>query len=86
MHTRMGAISTHKYSVFGQETVGIQDPMGTQSKVKNNDMQHAFATALLDQLKDYIANVNEHCRKLRTMQNSARPQIEAKTSLKVQSE
>ena len=38
MHTRMGAISTDKYSVLSQETVGIQDPVGTQSKVMNNDM------------------------------------------------
>ena len=47
----MGAISTDKYSVFGQETVGIQDPVGTQSKVMINYMQYAFATTLLDHLK-----------------------------------
>ena len=45
MHTRMGAISTDKYWVLGQETVGIQDPVGTQSKVMNNDMQYAFVAA-----------------------------------------
>ena len=63
MHTRMHAISTDKYSVLGQETVGIQDPVGAQSKVMNNDMQYAFATALLDQLDDYRADVNEHHRR-----------------------
>ena len=47
MHTRMGAISTDKYSASGWETVGIQDPVGTQSKVMNNNMQLAFAAALL---------------------------------------
>ena len=46
-HTRVGAIGTDRYSVPGQETVGIQDPVGTQCKVLNNDMQYAFATALL---------------------------------------
>ena len=86
MHTRMGAISTDKYSVLGLETVGIQDPVGTQSKVMNNDMQYAFATGLLDQLEDYGAGVNEHHRRLRTRQYSTKPQSEAKTSLEIQSE
>ena len=82
----MGAISTDKYSVLGQETVGIQDPLGSKSKVKNNDMQYAFATSHLDQLEDYGTNVNEHCRRLRTRQYSAEPQIDTKTSLDIQSE
>ena len=86
MHTRMGAINTEKYLVLGWETVGIQDPVSTQSKVMNNDMQYAFATALVDQLEDYGANVNKHHRRLRTRQYSARPQIEAKTSQEIQSE
>ena len=60
--------------------------MGTQSKSMNNDMQYAYTTALLDQLEDYGANVNEHHRRLRTRQYSAKPQIEAKTSLEIQSE
>ena len=68
LHTRVGAIGTDKYSVPGQETVGIQDPVGTQCKVLSNDMQYAFATALLDQLEDYGADVKEHCRRLRTRQ------------------
>ena len=49
-------------------------------------MQYAFATALLDQLEDYGADVNEHSRELRTRQYSAKPQIEVKTSLEIQSE
>ena len=62
MHTRMGAIGTDKYLIPGQETVGIQDPVGMQCKVLSNDMQYAFATACLDQLEDYGANVKEHHR------------------------
>ena len=86
MHTRMGAISTDKYSVHGQKTVGIQDPVGTQSEVVNNDMQYAFATALLYQLEDYDTNANEQSAEdLRTRQYPAKPQIVAKTSLEIQS-
>ena len=48
LHTRVGATGTDKYSVPGWETVGIQDPVGTQCKVLSNDMQYSFATALLD--------------------------------------
>ena len=80
MHTRVGAISAHQYSALGQETVGIQDPEGTLTKVLNGDMQYAFASALLDQLEDLGADVNEHCRRLRTRQYSAMPHIEVKPS------
>ena len=83
LHNRVGVIGTDKYSVPGQETVGIQDPMGAQSKVLSNDMQYAFATALLDQLEDYGADVKEHCRRLRTGQYPAKPQLEAKPSLEI---
>ena len=62
LHTRVSAIVTDKYLVPGQETVGIKDAVGTQCMVLNNDMQYAFATALLDQLEDYGADVKEHCR------------------------
>ena len=86
LHTRVGAIGTDKYSVPGQETVGIQDPVGTQCKVLNNDMQYAFTPALLDQLEDYGTNVKEHCRRLRTRQHPAKSQIVAKPSLEIQSE
>ena len=35
---RVGAIGTNQCSVPGQETVGIQDPVGTQHMVLHNDM------------------------------------------------
>ena len=60
LHTSVGAIGTDKFSVPGWETVGIQDPVGTQCKVLNNDMQYAFAKTLLDQLEDYGVDVKEH--------------------------
>ena len=78
MQTIMGDIHADKYSVLGQETVRTQDPVGNESKVMNNDMQYAFATALLDQLEDYGKDINEHHRRLRTRQYSEKPQIEAK--------
>ena len=68
LHTRAGAIGTDTYSVPGQETIGIQDSVGTQCKLLSNDMQYAFATALLDKLEDYGTNVKEHHRRLRTRQ------------------
>ena len=64
MHTRVGAIGTNRGSVPGQETVRIQGPAGTQHTVLSNDIQFAFASALLDQLEDY-GTVREHCRRLR---------------------
>ena len=73
MHTRVGAIGTDKYSVLGWETVGIQESVGMQCKVLNNDMQYAFATVLLDQLEDYGIDVKEQYRRLRTMQYTAKP-------------
>ena len=48
LHTRVGAIGTDKCSVSGWETVEIQDPVGMQCMVLCDDMQYAFATALLD--------------------------------------
>ena len=50
-----------------------------------NDMQYTFATVLLDQLQDYGTNVNEHGRRLRTIQYPVKTQIEAKPSLEIQS-
>ena len=85
LHTRVGAIGTDKYSVTGQKTVGIWDPVGVQCKVLCNDMQYAFPTALLDQLEEYGSNVQEHHRRLRTRQYTTNPQIEAKLSPKIQS-
>ena len=80
----MGTIGTDKYSVSCWEAVGIQDPVGTHHMVLSNDMQYAFASAILDQLEDYGANVKEHCRRLRNRQDTAKPQIEAKLSLEIQ--
>ena len=80
----MGAISADQYSALGWETVGIQDQVGTQSKVLNSDLQYAFTSALLDQLEDLGADVNEHCRILRTRKYYALPQIEAKSSSEIQ--
>ena len=84
MHTRVGAIGTDKYSLPGQETFGIQDPVGTHCMVLSNDMQYAFASAFLDQLEDYGTNVKKHHRRLRTRQYPAKPQTEAKPSLEIQ--
>ena len=86
VHPRVDTIGTDKYSVSGQETVRIQAPVGTQSRVLDNDMQYAFASALLDQLDSYGADVNEHHRRLRSRQYSAKPQIEAAPSLEIQNE
>ena len=84
MHTRMGAIGTNRGSVPGWETVGIQDPAGTQHMVLSNDMQFAFASSLLNQLEDYGANVREHGRRLRDRHHTAKTPIEAKPSLEIQ--
>ena len=84
LHTRVGAIGNNAYSVPGQETVGIQDPVGTQHMVLCNDMQFAFASALLDQLEAYGANVREHCRRLRDRHHTAKTPIQAKPSLEIQ--
>ena len=66
------------------ETVGIQDPVGTQCTILSNDMQYAFTSALLDQLEDCGGDVKEHCRRLRNRQYTAKPQIEVKPSLEIQ--
>ena len=83
MHTRVGAIGTNRGSVPGKETVGIQDPAGTQCMVLCNDMQFAFTSALLDQLEDYVTDVREHCRRLRDRHHTAKTPIEAKSSLEI---
>ena len=84
MHTRVGAIGTDKYLVPGWEAVGIQDPVGTQHIVLSNHMQYAFTSALLEQLKDYGADVKEHHRRLRDRQHAARTLIEGKTLHRIQ--
>ena len=84
LHIRVGAMGTDKWSVLGQETVGIQDPVGTQHMILSNDMQYIFTSALLDQLEDYGANVKEHYRRLRDRQHAARIPIEPKCSIEIQ--
>ena len=83
MHTRVGAIGTRRGSVPDWETVRIQNPAGTQYTVLSNDRQFAFASALLDQLKDYGTDVREHCRRLRDRHHIAKTLIEAKPSLEI---
>ena len=86
VHPRADTIGTDKYSVPGREAVRIEAPVGTQSRVLDNDMQHAFASALQDQLDSYGIDVNEHPRRLRSWQYSAKPQIEAASSLEIHNE
>ena len=91
VHPRVDTIGTDKYSVPDWETVRIQVPVGTRSMVLDNDMQYAFASApwfslILDQLYSYGTDGNEHCRRLRSRQYSAKPRIEAAPSLEIQNE
>ena len=44
LHTRVVAIHTDKYSLPGWETVGIQDPVGTQCKILSDHIQYSIAT------------------------------------------
>ena len=67
MYTRVGAIGTNSGSVPGQESVGIQEPVGAQHMELSNDMQFPFASALLEQLEDYGTDVREHCRRLKKL-------------------
>ena len=84
MHTRVGAIGINSSSVPGWETVGIQDLAGAQCTVLSDDMQFAFASALLDQHENYGVNVRKHCRKLRDRHHTAKSLIEEKPSLEIQ--
>ena len=52
--------------------------------ILSNNMQYAFASALLEQLEDYGTNVKEHHRRLRDRQHAARTLIEAKPSIEIQ--
>ena len=73
---------TNVYSVPGQETVGIQDAVGTQCMVLSNDMQFTFASGLLDQFANYGADVRRHHRRLRDRHQTAKSAIKAQCSLK----
>ena len=75
MQTREATIGADKYSALGQKTAGFQEPVGHRHMVNDNDMQQAFATALLNQLKDMGAHVTGHCRRLLARQ-AAGPQLE----------
>ena len=64
MQTREAAIGADKYSALGWKTAGIQEPVCHRHMVNDNDMQQAFATALLNQLEDMGVDVTGHCRRL----------------------
>ena len=53
-----------QYSAVGQEPVKVQEPVGGQKIVINNDMQLVYASVCLDQLKDLGTDVQSHCRRL----------------------
>ena len=73
MQTRVSAIGAEKYSVLGQKTTGFQEPVGHRNMVKDNDMQQAFTTALLNQLEDMGADVTGHHRRLMARQATDPP-------------
>ena len=62
-----------QYSALGQEPVEVQEPVGGQKIVINNDMQFAYASDLLDQLEDLGAGVQSHCKRLGVRHYSALP-------------
>ena len=68
MQTREAAIGADKYLALGQKTAGFQEPVGHKHMVNDNDIQQAFATALLNQLEDMGADVTGHHRRLMAMQ------------------
>ena len=75
MQTREVAIGADKYPALGQKIAGFQEPLGHRHMVNYNDMQQAFATALLNQLDDMGADVTGHHRRLMARQ-AAGPQLE----------
>ena len=60
-----------QYSALGP--VEVQEPVGVQKILINNDMQLAYASALLDHLEDLGADVQSHCRWLRARHYPALP-------------
>ena len=62
-----------QYSALGWEPVEVQEPVGGQRIVINNDMQLAYASALLDHLEDLGTDVQSHCRRLRARHYPALP-------------
>ena len=75
MQTREAAIGADKYSALGQRIAGLKEPVGYRHMVNDNDMQQAFATALLNQLEDMGTDVTRHCRQLMARQ-AAGPHLE----------
>ena len=63
-----------RYSALGRKTAGFQEPVGHRHMVNDNDMQQAFATALLNQLEDMGADVTGHRRRLMARQGTG-PQL-----------
>ena len=74
MQTKEAATGVDKYSALGRKTAGFQEPVGHRHMV-NDDMQQAFATALLNQLEDMGVDVTGHHRRLMARQ-AAGPQLE----------
>ena len=62
-----------QYSALGQEPLEVQEPVAGQKIVINNDVQLAYASALLDYLEDLGADVQAHWRRLRARHYSALP-------------
>ena len=62
-----------QYFALGQMPVGVQEPVGGLKIVINNDMQFAYASALLDHLEDLGTNMQFHHRKLRARHYPALP-------------
>ena len=53
-----------QYSALRQEHVEVQESEGGQKIVINNDIQHAYASHLLDHLEELGTDVQSHCRRL----------------------
>ena len=62
-----------QYSALGQEPVEVQELVGSQKIVFYNDMQPAYASALLHHLEDLGTNEQSHCRRLRARHYPALP-------------
>ena len=61
-------------TLLGQEPVEVQEPVGGQKIVINNDdVELAYASDLLDHLEDLGTDVQSHCRRLRARHYPALP-------------
>ena len=56
-----------QYSALGWKPVEFQEPVDSQKIVNNNDMQLAYASALLDHLEDLGTDVQSHHSRLREL-------------------